>query len=196
MKRPFSLFLAVLWLLSLSAAHAQTRYLTKTGQVSFFSATPIEDIDARNQQVAAVLDLGTGQLAFSLPVKGFVFKRTLMQEHFNESYLESDKYPKATFTGRFAGLDAATLALPGPHAVQVAGDLTLHGVTRRILVPASLELKGGQLVAAATFIVASADYGIEIPLLVRDNIAKTVTVRVDLTCAPVPSVADAARSPR
>ena len=196
MKRPFSLFLAVLWLLSLSAAHAQTRYLTKTGQVSFFSATLIEDIDARNQQVAAVLDLGTGQLAFSLPVKGFVFKRTLMQEHFNESYLESDKYPKATFTGRFTGLDAATLALPGPHAVQVAGDLTLHGVTRRIQVPASLELKAGQLVAAATFIVASADYGIEIPLLVRDNIAKTVTVRVDLTCAPVPSVADAARSPR
>ena len=196
MKRPFSLFLAVLWLLSLSAAHAQTRYLTKTGQVSFFSATPIEDIDARNQQVAAVLDLGTGQLAFSLPVKGFVFKRTLMQEHFNESYLESDKYPKATFTGRFTGLDAATLATPGPHAVQVAGDLTLHGVTRRIQVPASLELKGGQLLAAATFIVASADYGIEIPLLVRDNIAKTVTVRVDLTCAPVPSVADAARSPR
>ena len=190
MKRPFSLFLAVLWLLSLSAAHAQTRYLTKAGHVSFFSATPIEDIDARNQQVAAVLDLGTGQLAFSLPVKGFVFKRTLMQEHFNESYLESDKYPKATFTGRFTGLDAATLALPGPHAVQVAG------VTRRIQVPASLELKAGQLVAAATFIVASADYGIEIPLLVRDNIAKTVTVRVDLTCAPVPSVADAARSPR
>ena len=83
MKRPFSLFLAVLWLLSLNAAHAQTRYLTKTGHVSFFSATPIEDIDARNQQVAAVLDLGTGQLAFSLPIKGFVFKRTLMQEHFN-----------------------------------------------------------------------------------------------------------------
>ena len=196
MKLPFPLLLAVLWLLAPSTAHAQTRYLTKTGQVSFFSATPLEDIDAHNKQVAAVLDLGTGQLAFSLPVKGFVFKRTLMQEHFNENYLESDKYPKATFSGRFIGLDAAGLATPGPHAVQVAGDLTLHGVTRRIQVPASLELKGGQLLAATTFTVASADYGIEIPLLVRDKIAKTVTVRVALAGAPVPSVADAARSPR
>ena len=190
------LFLAMLWLLAPSTAHAQTRYMTKSGQVSFFSATPLEDIDAHNKQVAAVLDLGTGQLAFSLPVKGFVFKRSLMQEHFNENYMESDKYPKATFTGRFVGLDAATLATPGPHAVQVAGDLTLHGVTRRIQVPASLELKGGQLLAAATFTVASADHGIEIPLLVRNKIAKTVTVRVALACTPVPSVADAARSPR
>jgi len=196
MKQPFLLLLAVLWLLHLSAAQAQTRYLTKAGRVSFFSATPLEDIAAHNREVAAVLDLGTGQLAFSLPVKGFVFKRTLMQEHFNENYLESDKYPKATFTGRFVGLDATGLATPGPHAVQVAGDLTLHGVTRHVQVPASLELKGDQLVAAATFNVASADYGIEIPLLVRDKIAKTVTVRVDLTCAPVPPVAGAARSPR
>ena len=193
MKPPFSLLLAVLWVLSLGAAQAQTRYLTKTGHVSFFSATPLEDIDAHNREVAAVLDLSTGQLAFSLPVKGFIFKRTLMQEHFNENYLESDKYPKATFTGRFMGLDAATLATPGPHAVQVAGDLTLHGVTRRIQVPANLELKGGQLAATAAFTVASADYGIEIPLLVRDKIAKTVTVRVDLTCAPVASVAGSPR---
>ena len=196
MKQSFALFLAVLPLLALNAAHAQTRYLTQTGQVSFFSATPIEDIEARNQQVAAVLDLGTGQLAFSLPVKSFVFKRTLMQEHFNENYLESDKFPKATFTGRLLGFDAALLATPGPHAVQVAGNLSLHGVTRAVQVPATLELKAGQLLAAATFIVASADYGIEIPLLVRDKIAKTIAVRVALACAPVPGVAGAARPPR
>ena len=196
MKQSFSLFLAVLPLLALNAAHAQTRYLTQTGQVSFFSATPIEDIEARNQQVAAVLDLGTGQLAFSLPVKSFIFKRTLMQEHFNENYIESDKFPKATFAGRLLGFDAALLATPGPHAVQVAGNLSLHGVTRAVQVPATLELKAGQLLAAATFIVASADYGIEIPLLVRDKIAKTIAVRVALACAPVPGVAGAARPPR
>lgn len=173
-------------------AQAPARYMTKAGQVSFFSATPIEDIEAKTQQVAAVLDLGTGQLAFALPVKSFVFKRTLMQEHFNENYIESDKYPKATFAGRLVGFDAAALATAGPHPAQVEGDLTLHGVTHRVRVPATLELKAGQLLALATFPVASADYNIEIPLLVRDNIAKVMSVRVSLACAPVAATASTA----
>ena len=183
------LLLVVLVLGSSGRAQAQGKYLTKTGQVSFFSSAPIEDIEARNQQVAAVLDLGTGQLAFVVPIKGFVFKRTLMQEHFNENYLESDKYPKATFSGRFVGLDAATLATAGPHNTQVEGDLTMHGVTHHIKVPASVELKGSQLLAQATFPVATADYGITIPLLVRNSIAKVVTVRVALACDAAPATA-------
>ena len=165
-------------------ALAQGRYLTKTGLVSFFSSSPIEDIEARNQQVAAMLDFGTGQLAFSVPIKGFVFKRTLMQEHFNENYLESDKYPKATFTGHFVGFDAGQLATAGLHPAQVEGDLTMHGVTHRIRVPATVELRGGQLLAQATFPVASADYNIEIPLLVRNNSAKIISVHVELVCPP------------
>lgn len=185
MKRLSFLLLAAWLLLGSVPSRAQGKYMTKTGHVSFFSATPIEDIDARSQQVAAVLDFASGQLAFSLPVKSFVFKRTLMQEHFNENYIESDKYPKATFAGRFVGVNAATLGTAGPHNVQVEGDLTLHGVTHRIQMPASVELKGGQLLAAATFPVASADYNIEIPLLVRNKIAKVMTVRVALTCDPV-----------
>jgi hypothetical protein len=169
--------------------------MTKAGRVSFFSASPIEDIEARNQQVAAVLDFGAGQLAFSMPVKGFVFKRTLMQEHFNENYMESDKFPKATFTGRFVDFDATALATAGPHNVQVEGDLTLHGVTHRVQVPASVELKSGQLLAFAVFPVAPADYNIEIPLLVRNNIAKVVTVRVALSCDPAPGAVGAAPRP-
>ena len=101
--------------------------------------------------MAAVLDFDTGQLALVVPIKEFVFKRSLMQEHFNENYMESDKYPKATFTGHFVGFDAAALATAGPHNVQVEGDLTIHGVTHHIQVPASVELKGGQLLAAASF---------------------------------------------
>lgn len=185
MKPSFFLLSSVLLFFALGGARAQTKYMTKAGRVSFFSATPIEDIEAKTQQTAAVLDFGTGQLAFSIPIKSFVFRRTLMQEHFNENYMESDKFPRATFAGRFVGFDAATLATAGPHAVPVAGDLTLHGVTHRVQVPATVELKDGQLLAAATFLVASADYNIEIPLLVRNNIAKVVTVRVALACAPV-----------
>jgi hypothetical protein len=185
MKRSFFLLSFCLLFSALAGAQAQSKYMTKTGRVSFFSATPIEDIEAKSQQTAAILDFGTGQLAFSVPIKSFVFRRTLMQEHFNENYMESDKFPKATFTGHFVGFDAATLATAGPHNVPVEGDLTLHGVTHHITVPASVELKTGQLLAFATFPVASADYNIEIPLLVRNNIAKVVTVRVALSCDPV-----------
>ena len=184
MKPPLFLLLLLL-LRGGPIAHAQGRYFTKTGLVSFFSASPIEDIEARNQQVAAVLDFSTDQLAFSLPIRGFVFRRTLMQEHFNENYLESDKYPKSTFAGRFVGFEAALLATAGAHPAQVEGDLTLHGVTHRIRVPATVELRGGQLLAQATFPVASADYNIEIPLLVRNNIAKIISVHVELACLPV-----------
>ena len=185
--RPLLLFLMAL-LLGLAAGspvQAQNKYLTKKGFISFFSTSPIEDIEARNQQVAAVLDLGSGQLAFALPITGFVFKRALMQEHFNESYLESEKYPKATFAGQFTGATAATLAIPGPHPAQASGDLTIHGVTRRITAPDTLELKNGQLLATASFDVAPADYKIEIPLLVRNSIAKIVAVKVVLACEAV-----------
>lgn len=184
MKTPAAhwLLLGLVLLGSTCPAQAQSKYLTKTGTISFFSASPIEDIEARNQQAAAVLDLATSQVAFTVPIKGFVFKRTLMQEHFNENYLESDKFPKATFTGRFTGFDAsATSSRP----VQVEGDLTIHGVTRKVQVPGTLELKGNQLVVFASFPVATADYNIEIPFLVRDHIAKVITVKVSLMCDAV-----------
>ena len=195
MKHSFFLLSVCLLFTALGGVQAQNKYMTKTGRVSFFSATPIEDIEAKTQQTAAILDFGMGQLAFSVPIKSFVFKRTLMQEHFNENYMESDKFPKATFTGHFVGFDAAMLATAGPHAVQVAGDLTLHGVTHHIQMPATVELKNSQLLAAATFPVASADYNIEIPLLVRNNIAKVVTVSVALTCAPVAGAVGATTAP-
>ena len=195
-KLPFLAPVLALMLL-LVASHpgwAQGKYLTKAGRVSFFSTSIIEDIEARNTAVAAVLDLGTGQLAFAVPVKEFVFKRTLMQEHFNENYMESDKFPKATFTGHFTGADMAALGVAGSHAVQVEGNLTLHGVTHRVTVPGTLELKNGQLLAFAFFSVAPADYNIEIPLLVRENIAKIVSIRMSLTCDAVGSTAPVTRS--
>ena len=177
-----------------TAAQSQSRYLTKAGRVSFFSSSIIEDIEAVNQQAAAVIDLKVAQLAFSIPVKGFVFKRTLMQEHFNENYMESDKFPKATFTGKLVGLDVPALNTKGPHNLQAVGDLTIHGITHRVGADATLELKDGQLQALATFSVSPADYGIEVPLLVRENIAKVVVIRVALLCDPV-AAAPAAGAP-
>lgn len=98
--------------------------------------------------MAAVLDLSTGQLTFVLPVKSFIFKHTLMQEHFNENY-RVGQISESHLLGRFVGLNAATLATAGAHAVRVEGALTLHGVTHRVQVPASLELLGGLLALAS-----------------------------------------------
>jgi hypothetical protein len=186
----YALLLALSLLLA-PHSQGQGRYATRAGLISFFSSTIIEDIDARNTQVAAVLDLGTGRMAFTVPMKAFLFKRTLMQEHFNESYVESDKYPQATFTGQLASVPAG-LTQGGPQAVQVEGDLTIHGTKQHVRVPGTLELKNNQLLVHSKFIVAPADYNIEIPALVRNNIAKTVEVTVALTCTPTPP-AQAAR---
>lgn len=168
------------------AAKAQGKYLTRAGHISFFSASIMEDIEARNDKVAAVFDLNSGQIAFSVPVHEFQFKRTLMQEHFNENYMESDKFPKATFTGQLVNATQVLKQLPGAsQTVEVEGNLVLHGVTRKALVSGTLQMRDGQLIVFAYFNIAPADYSIDIPLLVREHIAKSVSVRVNLTCDAV-----------
>lgn len=186
--RPLGL-LGFLWLAGLLAgprtaqAQAQGKYMTRAGHISFFSASIMEDIEARNDKVAAVVDISTGQLAFSVPVHEFQFKRTLMQEHFNENYLESEKYPKATFAGQLANIAQVQKQLSaGPQNVEVEGTLNMHGVAHKVLIAGTLQLRDGQLVIFAYFNVAPADYSIDIPLLVREHIAKSVSIRVSLTC--------------
>lgn len=186
-----ALLVAALGALAGPPAAAQSRYQTRAGSITFFSTSPIEDIEARSQQTAAVLDLASGQVAFSVPIRSFQFERKLMQEHFNENYLESERYPKATFAGRLVAFKAATLAAGGAHAVTAEGDLTMHGVTHRVRVPGTVEVREGRLLVLATFNVAPADYNIEIPALVRAHIAKSVQVRVNLTCDPAAATAAA-----
>ena len=181
--------LLVLLLLGGTLAGAQNKYATQNGLISFFSSTPLEDIDARSNQVGAALDMKNGQLAFTVAMKSFQFKRSLMQEHFNENYVESEKFPRATFAGQVLSFQTGLLTKPGPQPVQVEGDLTIHGVKRHIRVPGTLELKDNQLVAKSKFVVAPADYNIEIPALVRDNIGKSVEVNVSLVCKPLITVA-------
>ncbi len=164
-------------------AWAQAKYMTRVGYVSFFSASILEDIEAKNNKVAAVVDLSAGQLAFSVPVHEFQFKRTLMQEHFNENYMESEKYPKATFSGQLANpAQVAKQLATATQNVEVEGNLTMHGVTHKVVVSGTLQLRDGQLVIFAYFNVAPADYNIDIPLLVREHIAKSVSVRVSMAC--------------
>ena len=183
----------LLWLGGLAgplSARAQGKYMTKVGLISFFSASIMEDIEARNNKVAAVVDLGTGQMAFAVPIREFQFKRTLMQEHFNENYMESEKYPKATFTGQVVNAaQVMKLVASSSQNVEVEGQMTMHGVSHKVAVSGTMQLRDGQLVMFAYFNIAPADYAIDIPLLVREHIAKSVSVRVSLTCDAVAPVA-------
>jgi polyisoprenoid-binding protein YceI len=171
------------WLLlvlaSPSRASAQGKFMTRGGHISFFSASIMEDIEARNDK----FDLNTGQIAFSVPIREFQFKRTLMQEHFNENYMESDKFPKATFTGQLLNTGQVLKQVAtSTQTVEVEGNLTMHGVTHKAVVTGTLQIRDGQLVVFAYFNVAPADFSIDIPLLVREHIAKSVSVRINLTC--------------
>jgi len=186
--RGLAVLFFVLWLGGPRAARAQAKYMTRVGHISFFSVSIMEDIEARNDKVAAVFDLGTGQVAFSVPVHEFQFKRTLMQEHFNENYLESEKFPKATFVGQVNNIgQVARLVGTTTQNVEVEGNLTMHGVTRKVLITGTLKVRDGQLVAFAYFNIAPADFNIDVPRLVREHIAKSVSVSVNLSCDPVGS---------
>ncbi|RZK27304.1 MAG: YceI family protein [Hymenobacter sp.] len=169
-----------------AAVRAQSKYMTKAGHLSFFSASIMEDIEARNDKIAAVFDMSGGQIAFAVPIREFQFKRTLMQEHFNENYMESDKYPRATFTGQVLNASQVLKQLSsGTQSVEVEGNMTIHGVTRKVVVSGTIQQRDGQLVVFAYFNVAPADYAIDVPMLVREHIAKSVSIRLNITCDPV-----------
>ena len=136
--------------------------------------------------MGAAVDVESGEVALTVPMKEFKFPKSLMQKHFNENYVESEKYPKATFAGRLVSFPAGALAAAGPRPVQVEGDLTIHGVTKHVRVPGTLEKQGSRLLVNSKFAVASADYNIEIPALVRSHVAKSVAVTVALACDPLP----------
>lgn len=176
MKRTiFSLLLV----LACSAGFSQV-YITRTAYAGFFSKTPAEDIKAINNQVYAAIDAGGKKLAFMLLLKSFTFTKELMQEHFNENYVESDKYPKASFTGTYTG--DVNLAQDGVYNVTVTGDLTLHNTTKTITTPATLEVKGSHVIGAAQFKVQPEDFNIAIPSLVREKIAKDITITINADC--------------
>lgn len=174
-KITFSLLL----LLVAMASYSQV-YLTRTAYVGFFSKTPAEDIKAVNNQVYAAIDAGKQNIAFSLLLKSFTFTKELMQEHFNENYVESDQYPKASFTGTYTG--AVDLTKNAVYNVVVKGNLTLHNTTKAIETPATLEVKDKQLTGIATFKVKPENFNISIPSLVRGKIAQEITININADC--------------
>jgi hypothetical protein len=176
------LITVLLFCLLTGAKSSGQLYMTRTGYVSFFSHASMEDIKAENKQLYAVINVEKKELAFVVLMKGFEFKKELMQTHFNSNYIESDMYPKANFTGTYTGdVDMKNGSVSN---VQVKGTLTLHGVSKQIELPATLQLLNGMLTGNAVFKAVPEDYNIKIPLLVRNNIAKEVEVEVKVNCNP------------
>jgi hypothetical protein len=161
-----------------TTAGAQKVY-TKNGNISFFSKASLENIEASNNQVMSILNTQNGELQFSVLIKAFHFDKALMEEHFNENYLESNKFPKATFKGTIGDLSKVNFSADGVYPVTVSGDLTIHGVTKKVTTTGSVTVKGGKINADSKFMVKLADYGVSIPKLVKDNIAETVEVKVN-----------------
>ncbi len=161
-----------------SIGHAQ-KYYTKNGSISFFSKTNIEDIKADNNQVMGVFDAQTGSLQFSLLIKNFHFAKALMEEHFNENYLESDKYPKSTFKGSIEGISKVDFTKDGNYPVSVSGSLIIHGVTNKVVSKGNISIKDGKITGTSMFIVTLADYNVTIPTLVKNNISKTIEITVN-----------------
>ncbi len=168
-----------------ASAQAQGKFFTRDGFISFFSHTDVEDIDAKNNKVASVLDAATGQLEFAVLMKAFEFKKALMQQHFNENYVESNKYPKAQFKGKILNIGNVDFTKDGEYPVEIDGELTIKGVTKPLQTNASVIVKGGVPQGVAEFKVKPTDYGIQIPSLVRENIAEEILVKVDMPYQPL-----------
>jgi len=181
MKR-IILLLAILFLVIEASAQ---KYLTKTGYIGFYSRTPIEDIKADNNQVASVLDISTGEIVFQVLIKSFHFEKTLMEEHFNENYMESEKFPKSTFSGKILNLSSVDFTKGGKYDVTVEGDLNIHNVTNKITAKGVIEIITGGINATSRFNIVPEEYKITIPGIVRENIGRNLEVTVKMNYLPL-----------
>ena len=160
-------------------ALAQNKYMTRTGSAHFVADRIIkDDVQARSNTVTAVLDASNGQVQARIPVNSFVFRKALMQEHFNENYLESHRFPNANFKGSIQGWNDQMLQKSGPQKIRFVGTLEIHGVTRDINEAGLLEVNNGLVHLETEFKVIVAEYGIKVPALVRDKVAKEAEVHI------------------
>jgi hypothetical protein len=177
--KPLTILLAIV-LLTANYADAQ-KYMTKGGSITFSSDTPMEKIEAVNRQVNSALDFSTGNFVFKVLIRGFEFEKALMQEHFNENYMESEKFPGSSFVGKITNIKDVNLAKDGVYKVIVEGELEVHGVKNKIKVNGTLEVKNGKVIGKSTFNVAPKDYNIAIPKAVIKNIAEAIKVDVNVS---------------
>mgnify|MGYP001817644545 CR=1 FL=1 len=180
MKYVFPLLLLfLLW----NPVLGQERLRTSKGVISFDASSPLEDIVAVNEKVNAIIDLKTGEIAVVLLIKDFKFRKKLMQEHFNENYMESERYPKAIFSGEISSFSLENIDNDG-QAFPLSGELTMHGVTRPLEDTIRLKKNGKDVFCSIDFVVRTEDHKIKVPRVLFKKVAKEVNVRAELQLSP------------
>jgi len=177
--------LIILGMLSVTHLSGQEKYITKDGQINFYSHTPIEDIAAVNHEAACIIDAVTGEIFASVRMTAFHFEKALMEEHFNENYVESEKYPRAVFKGKILNHDAVNYKSKGNYPVNVEGEMTIHGETRKVVTDGTIEVSAEDIIAKTKFLLNPEDYEIKIPKVVRNNIAKKLEITVEFNLKPL-----------
>ena len=183
MKRLFVIIITSF--VTTSSLVAQDKFFTKSGRINFVSKAPLENIDGNHKSVTCVLDTKTGNMQFAVLMKGFEFEKALMQEHFNENYVESHKFPKAEFKGQVVNNQEINYAKDGTYQAKVKGTLVMHGETKEVETTGNIVVKSGKLQAGADFTLLLSDFKIEIPKVVKENISNTVKIIVDCTLEPL-----------
>ncbi|MCG2610496.1 YceI family protein [Flavobacterium sp. SM15] len=176
MKNILLLFSALLFV---NSTFSQEKKITKTGEINFEASVPsFEEVKAKSKSVTFVLNTETGDIAALALIKGFRFKIALMEEHFNENYIESDKYPKATFKGKVYGFDMTKLSETSKD-FSIKGNLELHGKSKEITVPAKIKKTADGIEIVSNFSVNSDDFNIQIPKVVSNKVSKKVNISLD-----------------
>ena len=159
--------------------HAQN-YLTRNGQISFYSHTALEDIKADNNEVVSVINASTGVIEFKLAVRSFHFQKASMEDHFNESeYMNSDTYPKASFKGTITNISAVDFQKNGTYAVSVEGNLTIKDVTKPVKLQGTITISNGKVAAVAKFNVKRKDYHVYGESFTQGKISEDIQVTVN-----------------
>jgi len=161
---------------------AQGKFATSTGNTKFSSETPLENVNAENKKSQVILNTANNEIAIRMNMREFVFPNKLMQEHFNENYIESTKYPTATFSGKVD--NAPDYAKDGQYDVSATGKFTVHGVTKERTIKGKMKIEGGTITINSDFEVPLTDHKIEVPQVVFVKIAQVISVKAQYVLAP------------
>jgi len=171
----------MLLLLAIKEINAQDKYFTREGSISFYSDAIVEDIKAVNSQVLSIVDLTTGKIAIQIKMRSFEFEKGLMKEHFNENYVASYKYPKATFSGKILHIESLS---SNNLKTEVVGKIKLHGKEKELRTAVVIKRDANKIIVKGVFNLKLADFDIKIPKILFKNIAEQVAISFELHHKP------------
>jgi len=168
---------------SLLSSFAQ-KYITKTGTIEIYSETPLFIIEGVNKKVASILNTETGEVVSSTLIRSFKFEEALVEEHFNENYLEPHKFPKSIFKGKITDYKKIDFSKDGKYDIMIEGKLTIHGVTNYIKEKGSLVIKNGEISAKSDFPVSLKAYGVKVEPAYKKAIKDDILLKIHFDYKP------------